>query len=111
MSSWFSSACSGDMYSSVPTTAPNSVNSVRSVSFGPAALATPKSITFGTGLPSYNATSTLDGLRSRWMIPFWWACCTASQTGMNSSRRCRGVSLCSSQYFVRGTPLTSSMTK
>ena len=25
MSSWFSSACSGLMYSSVPTTAPNSV--------------------------------------------------------------------------------------
>ena len=25
-------------------------------------------------------TRTLDGLRSRWMIPFWWACCTAWQT-------------------------------
>src|SRR5262245_4037252 len=29
---------------------------------------------FGTGLPSYTATSTFDGLRSRWMIPFWCAC-------------------------------------
>ena len=31
---WFSSACSGLMYSNVPTMAPSSVNSVRSVSFG-----------------------------------------------------------------------------
>src|SRR5207302_1373363 len=61
MSSWFSSACSGDMYSSVPTTEPSSVNSVLSVSFGPAALATPKSITFGTGRPSYRQTRTLEG--------------------------------------------------
>jgi hypothetical protein len=33
----------------VPTTAPKPVNSVRSVSRWPVALATPKSITFGTG--------------------------------------------------------------
>ena len=45
------------------------------------------------------------------MIPFWWACCTAWQTGMNSSSRSRGVSRCSSQNLVIGTPLTSSMTK
>ena len=81
------------MYSSVPTTAPNSVNSVCSVSRWPVALATPKSITLGTGWPSYSATRTLDGLRSRWMIPFWWACCTAWQTGTNSSSRSRGVRL------------------
>ena len=42
-------------------------------------------------------TSTLPGLRSRWMIPFWCACCTAWQTGMNSSSRSRGVSRRSSQ--------------
>ena len=54
----------------MPTTAPKSVNSVLSVSFWPVALATPKSITLGTGLPSYSAISTLDGLRSRWMMPF-----------------------------------------
>ena len=47
------------MYSGVPTTAPNPVISVLSVSGCPAALATPKSITFGTGLSSYRATSTL----------------------------------------------------
>ena len=35
---------------------------------------------------------------SRWMIPFWWACWIAWQTGTNSSSRCRGVSRCSSQY-------------
>ena len=42
----------GLMYSSVPTIAPKAVNSVCSVSFCPVALATPKSITLGTGLPS-----------------------------------------------------------
>ena len=45
------------------------------------------------------------------MMPFWWACWTAWQTGTNSSSRCRGVRWCSSQYWVIGTPLTSSMTK
>ncbi len=32
---------------------------------GPIDLATPKSITFGTGLPSYDPTRMLDGLMSR----------------------------------------------
>ena len=32
------------------------------------------------------------------MIPFWWACCTAWQTGTNSSSRSRGVRRLSSQY-------------
>src|SRR5207344_2607961 len=70
----FRLACSGDMYSGVPTTAPNPVISVLSVKVCPAALATPKSIIFGTGRSSYSATRTLDGLMSRWMTPFWWAC-------------------------------------
>ena len=48
---------------------------------------------------------------SRWMIPFWWACWIAWQTGTNSSSRCRGVRRLSSQYLVMGTPWTSSMTK
>ena len=69
MSSWLNSACSGDMYSNVPTMAPKPVTRVLSVKGCPAALATPKSITFGTGLPSYRATRTLDGLMSRWMTP------------------------------------------
>ena len=54
---------------------------------------------------------TLDGLMSRWMIPFWWACWIAWQTGTNSSSRWRGVRWLSSQYLVIGTPWTSSMTK
>ena len=45
------------------------------------------------------------------MMPLVWACCTAWHTGTNSSSRCLGVSLASSQYFVMGTPLISSMTK
>ena len=49
MSSWLSWACSGDMYSGVPTIAPKPVIRLASVSCWPVALATPKSITFGTG--------------------------------------------------------------
>ena len=39
---------------------------------------------------------------SRWMIPFWWACWIAWQTGTNSSSRSRGVRWLSSQYLVIG---------
>ena len=39
------------------------------------------------------------------MIPFWWACWIAWQTGTNSSSRSRGVSLCSSQNSVIGDAL------
>ena len=46
----------------------------------------PKSITFGTGSPSCSVTRMFDGFRSRWMMPFWWACCTAWQTCTNSSQ-------------------------
>ena len=99
------------MYSSVPMIEPYWVNIVRSVSRWSTALATPKSITLATGLPSYIVTSTLDGLMSRWMIPFWCACWIARHTGTNSSSRSRGVSCASSQYLVMGTPWTSSMTK
>ena len=104
-------ACSGLMYSSVPTIEPNWVNSVRSVSRWSVALAMPKSITLGTGLPSIPVTRTFDGLISRWMIPFWCACWIAWQTGTNSSSRSRGESRASSQYWVIGMPLISSMTK
>ena len=43
----------------------------------------PKSMILGTGTPSCSVTRILDGLMSRWMMPFWWACCTAWQTGTN----------------------------
>jgi hypothetical protein len=65
MSRLFRFACSGDMYSGVPTTAPNPVTSVLSVRDWPVALATPKSMTLGTGWSSYSATSTLEGLMAR----------------------------------------------
>ena len=81
------------------------------MSLPPSALATPKSITRGTGLPSTVATRTLDGLRSRWTIPFWWACWTARQTSTKSRSRSRIGSRASSQYRVSGGPATSSMTK
>ena len=98
MSSCFISACSGLMYSGVPTTAPSPVNSVWSVSGCAVALATPKSMIFGTGRPSSNVTRTFEGLRSRWMMPFWCACCTPSQTWMNSSSRSRVSADVRSQY-------------
>src|SRR5881409_2914744 len=40
------------------------------------------------------------------MMPFWWACWSAWQTGTNSSSRSRGVSWLSSQYLVIGVPIT-----
>jgi hypothetical protein len=45
------------------------VKSVFSVSRRSVAFAIPKSITFGTGLPSWSVTRTFDGFRSRWMMP------------------------------------------
>ncbi len=71
--------------------APCCVNSDRSVSRWSIALAMPKSMILGTGLPSCIVTSTFDGFTSRWMIPFWWACWIAWQTGMKSSSRSLGV--------------------
>ena len=59
------------------------------MSFNSVALATPKSMTFGVARPSTSVTITLLGFRSRWMIPFWWACCTAWQTKTNNSSRAR----------------------
>jgi hypothetical protein len=65
MSSPEKPACSGDMYSRVPTTTPNCVDSESSVSRPDIALATPKSITLGIGRLSMIVTRMLDGLRSR----------------------------------------------
>ena len=68
------------MYCGVPIICPYAVNSVFSVNGWLRALATPKSITFATGLPSSSVTMMFDGFKSRWITPFWWACCTALQT-------------------------------
>jgi len=70
MSSWFSLACSGDMYSIVPTTWPNSVNIVFSVRRWAIALAMPKSITLGTGVWSYSADEDVRGLEVAVDDPF-----------------------------------------
>ena len=90
---------------------PTMVTMVRSVNCAPVALAMPKSMILGTALPSDSVTITLEGLRSRWITPFWWACCTASHTGRKSSTRSRVESFRLSQYSVMGTPFTSSITK
>ena len=71
MSTPESSACSGLMYSGVPMSWAKPVNMVFSVSCWPMALATPKSMILGTAAPSISVTKMLDGLISRWMIPFW----------------------------------------
>src|SRR5438094_451633 len=63
-----------------------------SVNGWPSALATPKSMTLTTGTPSCGAIRMLDGFKSRWMTPLVCACCTAWQTLMNRSSRCRGAS-------------------
>jgi hypothetical protein len=62
------------MYSGVPISAPVCVYSVFCVSCWLVALAMPKSMTLGTGWPSKIVTRMFVGLRSRWMMPFWWAC-------------------------------------
>ena len=97
MSTPLSSACSGAMYSGVPTIWKWPVCSVRSVSAPPVALAMPKSITFGTGRPSTTVTRTLDGLMSRWMTPFMCACWTARQMSANRASRSGMVSRARSQ--------------
>ena len=104
------SACSGLMYVGVPTMAPVSPR-LWSVRLASVALATPKSITLGVGRPSTSATITLQGFRSRWMIPFWCACCTAWQAATNRRSRAPTERRCRSQYSVIGTPRTNSMTK
>ena len=58
------------MYSGVPSIWTNPVYTVCSVSNWPIALATPKSITFTTPIPSCTCSANVgEGLRSRWMIP------------------------------------------
>ena len=57
------------------------------------ALASPKSMTLGTGTPSWLSTRMFVGFRSRWMIPFWCACCTAEQIWRKSSSRSRQAKL------------------
>jgi hypothetical protein len=54
---------------------------------GVVALASPKSMMRGTGLPSTSTTRMFAGFRSRWMMAFWCACCTPSQAWMKSSSR------------------------
>ena len=66
---------------------------------------------FGAHWSPWTVTSTFDGLMSRWMIPFWWACWMPSQTSMKSFRRSRTVSRLVSQYSVMGIPWTYSIAK
>ena len=100
------------MYSSVPTTWPNSVNIVFSVSRWPVALATPKSMTLGTGLLVVLGHQDVrrlevavdDALSDGRAAP-------PGRPARTAPAAARGVRCCSSQYSVIGTPLTSSITK
>ena len=104
--------CSGDMYAGVPIIWPSivTIEWLRSVS-SPTALAMPKSMTLGISSPSISVTMTLDGLRSRCMMPLTWACCTARQTFSNSLSRCSRLSRARLAASVMGSPSTNSMTK
>ena len=75
------------MYCNVPITWRSSVSNVALRRFGEVAFAMPKSITFATGRPSCVATRMFDGFKSRWTMPFWCACWTASHTSVNSASR------------------------
>ena len=111
MSSWFSSACSGDMYSSVPMIAPNSVKSVRSVSRWPVALATPKSITFGHRLAVVEGDQDVRRLDVAVDDALLVRVLDRLADRDEQLEALAMESRCSSQKSVMGTPLTSSMTK
>ncbi len=104
-------SCSGLMYPAVPTIIPSRVIAGPPSDVSPVALAMPKSITLSAGAPSRRATSTLEGLMSRWMTPFWCACWMASQAWRNSPSRSRSGSCSASANAVIGTPGTCSMAK
>jgi hypothetical protein len=63
----------------------------------PPPMAMPKSMMIGAASPSTSRTSTLDGLRSRWMMPFWCACWTPWQMRSNSTMRALRSRPCSRQ--------------
>ena len=105
-------ACSGLMYIGVPTICENCVNNVCVGQACRVALATPKSITFGTALIVAPSTSTLDGLRSRWMIAFLMRVLNRWQhRDQTAPAAARVSSWSASQYSVIGMPLTNSITK
>ena len=66
--------------------APRPVYTLLAASSWLIALAIPKSMILGTGTPSCSVTRILEGLISRWMMPFWWACWTAWQIRTNNSK-------------------------
>jgi hypothetical protein len=74
-------------------------------------LATPKSMILMTAFSPEYATRMFEGLRSRWITPFWCACWTASHTSMNSPMRSSIDRRLRSQCLVIGAPWTYSMTK
>ena len=99
------SACSGAMYSGVPSSSPRTVRpSPPSANDASASFATPKSITRGRARPDDSSTSTFAGLRSRWMMPRRCACSTASHAAHASSTRARTSSDRSSANRVMGSP-------
>ena len=105
MSRLFSSACSGLMYSGVPTTAPNPVTSVCSVSGCPAALATPKSITFDDRLAVVRGDQDVRRLEVPVDDPLLVGVLDRLADLDEQLQPLRGVSRCSSQYFVIGHAL------
>ena len=104
------SACSGAMYSGVPTADPSKVRASGTANAASRALATPKSMMRTRGRPSSSDdTSTLAGLRSRWMTPRRCACSTASQACIASATRSRTPSPRSRAKSVTGSPATNAI--
>lgn len=62
------------------------------------ALAMPKSMLFGTGRPSCTATRMFEGVRSRWMMPFWWACCLKSRISLLALFPCAAAGFQTTEY-------------
>ncbi len=84
-------ACSGAMYSGVPSTMPLRVSPGAAGPSGWNTFAMPKSITFTLSTPSTSTTSTFSGLTSRCTMPSAWAWSSAAATCVASARaRSRG---------------------
>ena len=92
------SACSGDMKPGEPIMKPVPVSAVAS-----AAEEMPKSMILG---PSW-ASSTLDGLRSRWMTPAAWIALSPSASpAASASTEASGSGPCRSTASDSGVPGT-----
>ena len=111
MSSWLSLACSGLMYSSVPTTWPKLVNMRPLGQLLADGLGHAEVDDLGDRAIVVVGHQDVGGLQVAVDDPLLMGVLDGLANGDEQLQPLRGVRRCSSQYWVIGTPLTSSMTK